>query len=436
MRSATLIFFISLLLCSTATAQDITIINQYPDSTGPGNPENFVLEKSTRHVLVINYYQPADTDQSARLQKLIGDALNFYLDQCVAYEDDEIVLRKNRKTILRELDQIVADAVKYYQFKINGSFEGFSKEVEEKVKSLDGKEFEKSAFYNKNLSDKKLAYKSSQFFNEEINSLKRLVNKEVGNLQNEQLMVLSGSKSEPVDQEELIAEIDSFRKNDPLTPLEMEFSDATVTLLAAEDEWTLPGSEPDSGDQPADEDFAERVFRLLEKNEKQLDQLQREIDQLKLQQELEKPEPTAARPDLQQQVDELRNLVVKVLNNEQPPADEIKKVATYNLPDAVNIYFGMGSTNLDIASQYKLNEIVELLGHNPTFKLVITGYADKTGNVSSNLKLSQARSKAVKKYIAASGIDSSRLIVNFFGDQNSTSTNPQDRKVVVEFVPL
>ena len=435
MRNAILIFLLSLLLCSTATAQDVTIINQYPDSTGPGNPENFVLEKSTRHVLVINYYQPADNDQSARLQKLVGDALNFYLDQCVAYEGGEIVLRKNRKTILRELDQIVADAVKYYQFKINGNFDGFSEEVEKTVKALEGKEFEESAFYSKNLSEKKQAYRSNQFFNEELNSLKRLVNKEVGNLQNEQLMVLSGSKTEPVDQEELIAEIDSFRKNDPLSPLEMEFSDATVTLLAAEDEWTLPGTEPTPDKREADEDFAEQVFRLLEKNEKQLEQLQREIDELKMKREVERPQPSN-KPELQQQIDELRNLVVKVLNNEQPPTADLKKVATYNLPDAVNIYFQIGSNKLDIASQYKLNEIVELLGHNPTFKLLITGYADKTGNVATNLKLSKARSRAVKDFVAASGIAPSRLIVNFFGDQNSTSTNPRDRKVVVEFVPL
>jgi outer membrane protein OmpA-like peptidoglycan-associated protein len=433
MRAAILIFIAFSLLSRTTTAQDITIINQYPDSTGPGNHEDFVLEKSTRHVLVINYYKPASNDQSARLQKLVGDALNFYLDQCVTYKDGEIELLKNRNTILRELDQIVEDAGKYYQFKINGSFRGFSEEVDDLIKEIDGKEFEDSQFYAEDLSAKKQDFRAGQFFNEELNSLKRLVNKEIGNLQNEQLMVLSGSKSESIDSEELIAEIDSFRKNDPLAPIEMEFSDATVTLLASEDNWTLPGDDAPVEKAVKDEDFAEQVFRLLEKNEEKLDQLQREIDQLKNQREIESP---LAKPDLQQQVDELRNLVVKVLNNERPTDGEVKKVATYNLPNAVNIYFGMGSTGLDIASQYKLNEIIELLGHNPTFKLVITGYADKTGNVASNLKLSQARSRTVKNYIAQSGIEPSRLIVNFFGDQNSSTTNPKDRKVVVEFVPL
>lgn len=437
-------FFITTFICFSmavwsASAQEVTVINQYPDSSAHLHPEDYFIKKSTRHVLVINYYEPASEDQSARLKELVGGALSFYLDQCIALNEGEIELLKDKNTILKEMEQIVSDAGKYYQFKMNDSFTGFSEEVRKMVHEIDGSQWENSEFYTAGLSARKKKNLTYAFYQEELNAIKRRVNREVGNMQQERLMVMSGTSTTSVDEEDLKAEIDSFRKNDPLEPIEMDFSDATVTLLAADDEWALADkSEMDKNKTSSGEsDFAEKVFRLLEQNDKKLDRLQEEIDQLKISRsmETETDQPTREE-DLQLQIDQLRNLIVKVLNNERPEGEEIKKVATYNLPRAVDINFGLGSKNLDLTAKYKLNEIIELLGYNPTFKLIITGYADKTGNSAANMALSQERARKVKSFIAESGISPSRLIVNFFGDQSSTSANPDDRKVVLEFVPL
>lgn len=105
-----------------------------------------------------------------------------------------------------------------------------------------------------------------------------------------------------------------------------------------------------------------------------------------------------------------------------------------NLPESISVFFEKGSTVLNTNAQLSLNEIVEIMAVNPRIKMVITGYADKTGNEKTNLALSQQRAKKVKQVFLESGLDESRFITRYLGDSGSATVNPEDRKVVLTFV--
>jgi outer membrane protein OmpA-like peptidoglycan-associated protein len=105
-----------------------------------------------------------------------------------------------------------------------------------------------------------------------------------------------------------------------------------------------------------------------------------------------------------------------------------------NLPGSMNIYFQKGSTLLDAGSVLSLNEIVDILARSPGLKLIVTGYADKTGDAAKNLLLSQQRANEVKKFLSASGLPQDRFITKYFGDRDSQQESKNDRKVTIEFV--
>ena len=71
--------------------------------------------------------------------------------------------------------------------------------------------------------------------------------------------------------------------------------------------------------------------------------------------------------------------------------------------------FSFGSANLK-QPQTKLDEIASTLQANPSVANIrITGYTDRLGSDAYNLKLSQRRADAVKRYLVGKGIDGSRL---------------------------
>lgn len=98
-----------------------------------------------------------------------------------------------------------------------------------------------------------------------------------------------------------------------------------------------------------------------------------------------------------------------------------KKVETA----AKSIYFATGSSTL-LAKSYKpLDEIVALLKEddNSTLGLDIEGHTDNTGKAPLNLKLSDARAKAVLTYLKKKGVDEKRLSAKGFGQTQPIADN-------------
>ncbi len=91
----------------------------------------------------------------------------------------------------------------------------------------------------------------------------------------------------------------------------------------------------------------------------------------------------------------------------------IKKSARTNLR---NIYFDFDKSNLDREDIAYLNEVENILKHDPSLKLVVAGHADDRGDDNYNIELSKRRVQAVTKYLIGQGILKNRIIQRAYGE--------------------
>lgn len=87
------------------------------------------------------------------------------------------------------------------------------------------------------------------------------------------------------------------------------------------------------------------------------------------------------------------------------------------------VLFASGSARLDPASYPRLDRVVEYMRHLPRTRIRIEGHTDNVGNPQRNLRLSEARARAVRDYLVARGIDGSRIEAVGFGDQRPIAPN-------------
>jgi outer membrane protein OmpA-like peptidoglycan-associated protein len=73
------------------------------------------------------------------------------------------------------------------------------------------------------------------------------------------------------------------------------------------------------------------------------------------------------------------------------------------------IYFETSKATLKPDSYEQLDQVIQFLENNSTVRLEISGHTDNVGSLSVNMKLSEARAKAVVDYLVSQGIDKSRL---------------------------
>ncbi len=119
----------------------------------------------------------------------------------------------------------------------------------------------------------------------------------------------------------------------------------------------------------------------------------------------------------------------------QKPKEEIQQQINFA---ARNIYFETGKSVLKEISNTALNEVVQVMNENPSFKLSISGYTDNVGNAASNLILSQHRANAVMNYLISKGIKRERLSAEGYGQTKPVANNTtadgraQNRRVEIK----
>lgn len=90
---------------------------------------------------------------------------------------------------------------------------------------------------------------------------------------------------------------------------------------------------------------------------------------------------------------------------------------------AGQILFTLSSDQLTKQSYVALDTLAHLLRSNPALKLKIGGHTDNTGTEASNMKLSQKRADAVKKYLVKNGVEESRLEATGYGQTKPVAGN-------------
>ncbi len=104
------------------------------------------------------------------------------------------------------------------------------------------------------------------------------------------------------------------------------------------------------------------------------------------------------------------------------------------------VLFDFDKTEIRPEAYPFLDEVADILRKNPQIKVEIQGHTDSVGPAEYNLKLSQRRAEAVRRYLIDKGIAPERLIAKGYGESHPIAPNDtaagraQNRRVI--FVPI
>ncbi len=130
------------------------------------------------------------------------------------------------------------------------------------------------------------------------------------------------------------------------------------------------------------------------------------------------PAPPPPAPDTTKQIP------VPEPTPEQPKATEIKEEDKKIIKAAIEgVNFETSKDIIQKSSYAILDNVVQLMKNNPTYKLQINGHTDNKGSAQFNKTLSQKRSIAVKKYLVAHGVATGRLKTAGYGGERPITTN-------------
>ncbi len=91
-----------------------------------------------------------------------------------------------------------------------------------------------------------------------------------------------------------------------------------------------------------------------------------------------------------------------------------------------NIFFDTGKAELRPESQTELNKIFQFLKANPKIQVEIAGHTDNVGQPAANQKLSEARAKAVVKYLVSKGAPASIFQAKGYGQTQPDAPNTSE----------
>jgi len=425
------------------SAQKTTVVQHYPKDTTGMAAGKIIPARTEEHRIIINYYEHADEVALNRFEQLVSSYLAMYVEKSASIQDGDVKLRRSKKETLKDLNGIVKGAVDFYDYQQLSGFKGFSKVVEQKLAGIDALDFRTVEFSVGEDDEETENRMRRNFLEKELADLNMLVRMEVGMYGEENLMVVQGSEEIVIDngaREKLLEQYLGHQKWAPMEPIRVELDGSGLATIDLNDRSRLDTSLPEESGA-----INAQLLELLQSNNAKLDGMQKQIDdlrteQLKLWQQSQDEKNVA----MQKQIDDLREMVFALVKmntgdavadgtNTMLPPPKSEGTVT-NLPESMNIYFPKGSVTLDAGSALSLNEIVDILARSPQLKLMVTGYADKSGDPARNLLLSQQRANSVKEFLVSSGLSADRFITKYFGDRDSVQEGLSDRKVVIEFV--
>jgi hypothetical protein len=88
-----------------------------------------------------------------------------------------------------------------------------------------------------------------------------------------------------------------------------------------------------------------------------------------------------------------------------------------------HLIFEQGKAVINPKSFTELDEVAAMLKENPKMEIQLEGHTDNQGNAEANMKLSQSRVDAVKKYLTSKGIAKDRVQTKAFGGSKPIATD-------------
>jgi peptidoglycan-associated lipoprotein len=138
-----------------------------------------------------------------------------------------------------------------------------------------------------------------------------------------------------------------------------------------------------------------------------------------------KPKPETPSPAPERGVSSVSSLAGSNDESRSAAAREDAARLTALLNEAV--YFGYDQAALSGAARASLDAKAAALRSHPDVRLVINGHADERGSDEYNLALGMRRARAAQRYLAQSGISSSRLEVVSYGEERPAVPGHDER---------
>lgn len=403
-------------------------VNSYGLSTkDKGEQNNLSVNNSLNNRLY------SSEEQRNKISDLINEAISIYIDQSYKLTTTQLLFKSTEEEMITQMEDLVNQSLRL--FHINQIFPGFSVNVGKTLHEITTINWGIEKYLLLGDDEIERDQTLTAFINQEFMTLKNACHLEVSAFIEENNIEISPNAWDEKQKE--LAQISriEYQSEDFIPPLEYTL-EWPVAAAAYELDFAFPKSfisgynkyeKSNKKQKKRKRDYTEELIAVIKQNSEQLISLQADlknynetgIDRDREQNYAIQNQISA----LQKQINDL-NKKVDTPNNRRANASLDKTIVT----------FDMNSTKINNPGKILLNKVFDTLIKSPKNKVIITGFADKTGNTDYNIYLSRKRAQEVKNYLAYKGIKKNRLILNYMGDVYSNSKNSSDRKVEIEFI--
>ena len=374
-----------------------------------------ILVDQKEGTLVVNYYASAPDPELDQLRGLAVDALGVYLRGQIVVDGRDIGWQGSIRTVFRDMDRLVGDMLRIRSFAGQEKFDGFSQEVMwllEDFEEMDLRDVERM----RGEGSRSLEERIYVLIEQRIQEILLQCGVELGHFVHRGLLQKMGTVEQTLSPEEL--EQWMTPGDGPLQPIELNFNLETMSLLEGEDQSGWPEETPNATTSHSPEwqsmqDLMQRILSLIESQDARLTALE-----------------TNAKISTQQRQSDF---AASALNPTRISPSSDAELRQLNLPDHFNVQFYEGSARLTLTAQLQLNEVMEFLAMYPKLRVVCTGHADALGDRAANLSLSKRRAQVVRDHLLESGVQSTRVVMNYFGEERASNRGALDRRVEVSF---
>lgn len=376
-----------------------------------------ILTQSKEGTLVVNYYSSAPDPELEQLRGLAVDALGVYLRGQIKVEGADIGWSSTVRGVRRDMERVVKDLMRIRAFAGQQTFAGFSEEVQALLldfEELDMRDVERM----RGTGTRSVEERTYVLIEQRIQEILLQCGVEMGRFVNRGLLQKIGTVEQSLPLEEL-ERWTNPDVNTPLEPLELNFNLETMSLLDGEDTSDWPDGTPaSSGSATGDpewkamQDMMQRILTLVESQDARIAALEGRSGSV-----------GAGRQEV----------AAQSWNPTRTSPSTDPDLQALNLPASFDVQFYEGSARLTLTAQLQLNEVLEYMGMYPQLRVVCTGHADVTGDRAANLALSKKRAQTVQKHLLESGVLSTRVVLNYFGEERASNRGALDRRVEVAF---
>lgn len=118
-------------------------------------------------------------------------------------------------------------------------------------------------------------------------------------------------------------------------------------------------------------------------------------------------------------------------------ANTESSAAVFDNLQQVLVYFPYGSAVLDAAAYKSLDAVADILKQHAQVGVALNAFADPSGTAATNMRLSQERAAAARKYLVSKGAKGYQVIAQYHGEEEvAGKPDPKKRRVEIEFIKV